>query len=145
MQWGYRFVSGVLFLASVAGMAFALYLEHGQGLNPCPLCVFQRIGLIGLGIISLIALLHNPKSNAMKRGYAFLGSLSILWSVGVAARHVWLQNLPPDRVPSCGPGLDYWLETLPMKSVQVNVPPLIGRSWGNLYRSGHWCSSVSYR
>ena len=39
-------------LASVAGMAFALYLEHGQGLNPCPLCVFQRIGLIGLGIIS---------------------------------------------------------------------------------------------
>lgn len=94
MQWGYRFVSGVLFLASIAGMAFALYLEHGQGLNPCPLCVFQRIGLIGLGIISLIALLHNPKSNAMKRGYAFLGSLSILWSVGVAARHVWLQNLP---------------------------------------------------
>lgn len=66
MQWGYRFVSGVLFLASIAGMAFALYLEHGQGLNPCPLCVFQRIGLIGLGIISLIALLHNPKSNAMK-------------------------------------------------------------------------------
>ena len=110
-----------MFLASIAGMAFALYLEHGQGLNACPLRVFQRIGLIGLGIISLIALLHNPKSNAMKRGYAFLGSLSILWSVGVAARHVWLQNLPPDQVPSCGPGLDYWLETLPMKSVLQQV------------------------
>ncbi|KGT47825.1 MULTISPECIES: disulfide bond formation protein B [Acinetobacter] len=121
MKWGFRFVSGALFVASVLGMTFALYLEHVQGLEPCPLCVFQRIGLIGLGIISLIALLHNPKSNAGKRLYAFLGSLSILWSAGVAARHVWLQSLPPDKVPSCGPGLDYWLETLPMKSVLQQV------------------------
>jgi disulfide bond formation protein DsbB len=121
MQWSYRFVSGVLFLAAVAGMAFALYLEHGVGLTPCPLCVFQRIGLIGLGIISLIAFLHNPKSNLVKRLYALLGSLSILWSVSMAARHVWLQNLPPDKVPSCGPGLEYWLDTLPLKSVLNQV------------------------
>lgn len=121
MRAGYRFVSGALFLASVVGMAFALYLEHVQGLEPCPLCVFQRIGLIGLGLISLIALLHNPKSNGGKRTYAFLGSLSILWSAGVAARHVWLQHLPPDKVPSCGPGLDYWVETLPLKSVFEQV------------------------
>lgn len=121
MQWSYRFVSGVLFLAAVAGMAFALYLEHGVGLTPCPLCVFQRIGLIGLGIISLIAFLHNPKSNLVKCLYALLGSLSILWSVSMAARHVWLQNLPPDKVPSCGPGLEYWLDTLPLKSVLNQV------------------------
>ncbi len=76
MQWSYRFVSGFLFLASVIGMAFALYLEHGpKGLNPCPLCVFQRVGLIGLGIISLIAFLHNPVSNGFKRFYALLGTL----------------------------------------------------------------------
>ena len=92
MKWGYRFVSGALFAASVMGMAFALYLEHVQGLEPCPLCIFQRIGLIGLGIISFIAFLHNPKANGMKRLYAFLGSVSILWSAGVAARHVWLQT-----------------------------------------------------
>ncbi len=91
MQWGYRFVSGMLFLAAVIGMAFALYLEHVQGLAPCPLCVFQRVGLIGLGIISLIACLHNPKSNIMKRLYALLGSLSILWSVGVMV----LASVPP--------------------------------------------------
>lgn len=121
MQWSYRFVSGFLFLASVIGMAFALYLEHVQGLEPCPLCVFQRIGLIGLGIVSLVAFLHNPISNAFKRIYALLGSISILWSAGVAARHVWLQNLPPDQVPSCGPGLDYWVETLPLKSVFEQV------------------------
>jgi protein dithiol:quinone oxidoreductase len=121
MQWNYRIVSAVLCLASVMGMAFALYLEHGQGLTPCPLCVFQRIGLIGLGLISLVALIHNPVSNAFKRFYAFLGSLSILWSAGVAARHVWLQNLPPEKVPSCGPGLEYWLDTLPMASVLQQV------------------------
>ena len=121
MKWSFRFVSGLLFLASVIGMAFALFLEHVQGLNPCPLCVFQRVGLIGLGIISLIAFVHNPSANVGKRIYALLGSLSILWSAGVAARHVWLQNLPPDQVPSCGPGLDYWLETLPMKAVFEQV------------------------
>ncbi|WP_180135459.1 disulfide bond formation protein B [Acinetobacter sp. YH12070] len=121
MKWSFRFVSGLLFLASVIGMSFALFLEHVQGLEPCPLCVFQRIGLIGLGIISLIALIHNPASNWGKRIYALLGILSILWSAGVAARHIWLQNLPPDKVPSCGPGLDYWVETLPLKSVFEQV------------------------
>ena len=121
MQWSYRFVNGFLFLASVIGMAFALYLEHGQGLKPCPLCVFQRIGLMGLGLMSLLAFLHNPISNVAKRTYVFLGTLSILWSASVAARHVWLQTLPPDQVPSCGPGLDYWLDTLPLKSVFQQV------------------------
>lgn len=117
----YRVISALLFLGSVIGMAFALYLEHVQGLEPCPLCVFQRVGLIGLGIISLIALLHNPVSNVGKRTYALLGTISILWSAGVAARHVWLQNLPPDKVPSCGPGLDYLVDVLPMKTVLQQV------------------------
>lgn len=122
MQWrNYRFISGFLFLASVIGMSFALFLEHVQGLEPCPLCIFQRIGLIALGLISLIAFLHNPKSNVLKRIYSFLGLVAISWSVGVAGRHVWLQHLPADEVPSCGPGLDYWVDTLPMKSVFENV------------------------
>ncbi len=122
MQWNqYRVVSGLLFLASIIGMAFALYLEHVQGLEPCPLCVFQRVGLIGLGIFSLIAFVHNPKGNGIRRSYAFLGTLSILWSAGVAARHIWLQNLPPEKVPSCGPGLDYLVDVLPMKTVLQQV------------------------
>lgn len=122
MQWNnYRMISALLFIGSVIGMAFALYLEHVQGLEPCPLCVFQRVGLIGLGAISLIALLHNPVSSALKRSYALLGTLSILWSTGVAARHIWLQNLPPDKVPSCGPGLEYLVDALPMKTVLAQV------------------------
>ena len=98
MRWTYRLVSALLVLTSIIGISFALYLEHVQGLEPCPLCIFQRIGLIGMGLIALVAFIHNPISNGFKRFYALLATLSIGWSVGVAARHVWLQHLPPDKV-----------------------------------------------
>ena len=74
-----------------------------------------------MGLVALIAFIHNPISNGFKRFYALLATLSIGWSVGVAARHVWLQHLPPDKVPSCGPGLDYLVEALPMKAVFQEV------------------------
>ena len=122
MQWrNYRFINGLLVLASIVGMSFALYLEHVKGLDPCPLCVFQRVGLMAMGIFALIAFLHNPASNLMKRMYALLATLSIGWSVGVAARHVWLQTLPPDQVPSCGPGLNYLIDARPLKTVLNEV------------------------
>ncbi|ENW94200.1 MULTISPECIES: disulfide bond formation protein B [Acinetobacter] len=121
MRWNYRLVSALLVLTSIIGISFALYLEHVQGLDPCPLCIFQRLGLIGMGLIALVAFIHNPVSNGFKRFYAFLATLSIGWSVGVAARHVWLQSLPPDKVPSCGPGLDYLVDALPMKTVLQEV------------------------
>ena len=94
MRWTYRLVSALLVLTSIIGISFALYLEHVQGLEPCPLCIFQRIGLIGMGLIALVAFIHNPISNGFKRFYALLATLSIGWSEGVASRHVWLQHLP---------------------------------------------------
>lgn len=122
MQWrSYRFISGLLVLASIVGMSFALYLEHVKGLDPCPLCIFQRVGLMAMGVFALIAFLHNPASNALKRIYALLATLGILWSAGVATRHVWLQTLPPDQVPSCGPGLNYLIDVLPWKKVLSEV------------------------
>lgn len=120
-QLSYRQVSFALFLAAVAGMAFALYLQHGVGLEPCPLCVFQRVGLMGMGLFALIAAIHNPQALWLRRVYAGLAGLSILWSTAVAARHVWLQHLPPEDVPACGPGLDYWLDVFPMKEVIQKV------------------------
>ncbi|MFB2538256.1 MULTISPECIES: disulfide bond formation protein B [unclassified Acinetobacter] len=113
----YRTVNLILFLGSVIGMAFAMYLQHGLGFEPCPLCVFQRIGLMGLGLFSLIALIHNPVSVIVRRVYNGLGLIAITWAAGVAAFHVWVQNAPPEDTPSCGPGLDYMLETLPYKEV----------------------------
>lgn len=120
-QISYRQVSIALFLASMTGMAFALYLQHGVGLEPCPLCIFQRVGLMGMGLFALIAAIHNPDALWLRRVYAGLASLSILWSTAVAARHVWLQHLPPEDVPACGPGLDYWLDVFPMKEVIQKV------------------------
>lgn len=117
----YRKVNVFLVLASVVGMGFALYLQHIQGLEPCPLCIFQRVGLIGLGLFSLLAVLHNPKTFLFRRGYSLLATLSIAWSVGVAGRHIWLQNLPPSEVPACGAGLDYLMETFPLMQVLTDV------------------------
>ena len=74
-----------------------------------------------MGLIALLAFIHNPISNAMKRGYALLAAVAIGWSVAVAARHVWLQHLPPDKVPSCGPGLNYLVDALPFNAVLKEV------------------------
>ncbi len=121
MQLSYRLINALLVLASLIGISFALYLEHVQGLNPCPLCIFQRVGLIFMGIFALVALIHNPKQLWLRRTYSLLSTLAVAWSVGVAARQVWLQHLPPEKVPACGPGLDYLLDALPFKAVLQEV------------------------
>ena len=102
---------GYIFGAAVciALLGFGLYLQHVEGLEPCPLCVFQRVAFIALGLVFIIAALHGPgKTGAMI--YAVFGGLFALTGAGIAARHLWLQNLPPDQVPACGPGLSYMLE-----------------------------------
>lgn len=121
MQLSYRQVNFGLFLASVIGMGFALYLQHYQHLDPCPLCIFQRVGLMIMGVFALIAALHNPKKLVPRRVYSLLATIGVLWSAAVAGRHVWLQHLPPEDVPACGPGLDYWMQTFPLQSVIQKV------------------------
>ena len=97
------------FLACAGMMSFALYAQYVLLLDPCPLCVFQRIATIMLGAVFLIAALHNPGAIG-SRVYAGLGFLTAGFGVGVASWHVYLQNLPKDKVPSCGPGFDYIME-----------------------------------
>lgn len=121
MRLSYRQVNIGLFLTSVIGMGFALYLQHYQNLEPCPLCIFQRVGLMVMGFFALIAALHNPKQLFMRRIYSLLATVGVLWSVAVASRHVWIQHLPPQDVPACGPGLDYWMQTFPLQSVIQKV------------------------
>lgn len=118
----YRNLQVFLVVMAVIGMSFALFfLQRYMGFTPCPLCIFQRIGLIVMGVFALIAALFHPKSMAV-RLVLWLGSLvGIGWSTVVAGRHVWLQHLPADQVPSCGPGLDYWLDTLPILQVFKEV------------------------
>ena len=101
------------FLACAGMMGFALYAEHILLLSPCPLCVFQRVAVISLGLIFLIAALHNPSAWG-RNVYAMLLFVAAGAGIGVASWHVWIQNLPADEVPACGPGLEYMLDAFPL-------------------------------
>lgn len=111
-----RLLNVLGFAVCAAMMGYALYVQYVMQLEPCPLCVLQRIAVIALGVIFLAAALHNPAGKA-RFVYAFLLTVATVGGIAVAGRHVWLQNLPPDRVPECGPGLDYMLETFPFADV----------------------------
>jgi disulfide bond formation protein DsbB len=107
-------------LACAGLMGYALYAQHVLDLDPCPLCVFQRVGVIALGMVFAVAAMHDPGRSG-RRVYAGLLVLAALGAAGVAGRHLWLQSLPPERVPACGPGLDYMLESLPFTEVLQTV------------------------
>ncbi len=104
-------LGGFLFCASVLGYAY--FLQFQEGLEPCPLCIFQRVAFISMGVLFLVAAIHHAGGIA-SRVYAILISIVGLAGVGVAGRHVWLQHLPPDQVPECGPGLEYMLDAFPL-------------------------------
>ena len=109
----YRLLNLAGFLACGSLLAYAYYAQFGLGLEPCPLCIFQRLAVIALGLVFLAAALHGA-TGAGRRIYGGLVFLAAGSGVGIAGRHVWLQNLPPDQVPSCGPGLDYMLDVFPL-------------------------------
>ncbi len=109
---------GVLICAGALG--FAYYAQFYLGLEPCPLCIFQRLTLLVLGMVFLLATIHNPRAWGTK-AYSVLVGLSAMFGASIAARHVWLQHLPPEAAPQCGPGLDYLLETLPLSETVREV------------------------
>ncbi len=116
----YRTLSLVGFLTCVALIATALYFQYAAGLDPCPLCIFQRIAFIALGAVFLAGFVHNPGGWGRKF-YSGLAILAGLIGAGIAARHVWLQNLPADQTPECGPGLDFMLEVMPFTKMLETV------------------------
>jgi len=112
-SWSFRtqFFAGVLVCAGL--LAYALYAQYKLFMDPCPLCIFQRVVFIVAGLVFLIGALHGPKGWGRKL-YGALVFFVAMVGVGIAGRHVWLQNLPADQVPACGPGLDYMLEAFPL-------------------------------
>ncbi len=116
----FRFWAFLGALAPTLAMAFALYLQYGRELEPCPMCIFQRVAMIGLIIVWLAALAHGP-ARWGRWVYAALGGLVAGIGAAIAARHVWLQNLPEDQVPACGPSLDYLMEVSPWQEVVATV------------------------
>ncbi|MGS2744235.1 disulfide bond formation protein B [Halomonas sp. LS-001] len=98
-------------------MAVALGLQYIAGLAPCPLCIFQRVGVIATAIVLVIAAIHNPVGRVGKALYGTLSLITVGGGVFVAGRHIWLQSLPADEVPSCGPDLSYMMDMLPLQDV----------------------------
>jgi disulfide bond formation protein DsbB len=116
MTLNFRVLSLVGFLGCVFGLAFALYLQHFKGYEPCPMCIFQRVAMLGAGIAFLLGAVHGPKAGG-RWVYAVLALLASAVGAAIAWRHVWLQGLPPDQVPACGPTLDYLMQMLPVMEV----------------------------
>ena len=134
MIWIFRSRIWFLLVATACAglLGYGLYLQHALFLDPCPLCIFQRMAFMWIGAVSLLAFIHNPTVRAywVYAGLVWLGAL-----VGslVAGRHVWLQSLPPGEVPDCGMGLNYMLDTMPFAEVLSEV----------FYGSGE-CAEISW-
>ena len=110
-----------VFLACVGLLVYAYYLQHVMFLDPCPLCIFQRVAFAWIGAWSLVAAIHNPSGARGRWFYGVMVFAGAAVGAAIAGRHVQLQNLPADQVPDCGPGLSYMMDTMPFLDVMSSV------------------------
>jgi disulfide bond formation protein DsbB len=108
------------FAACAALLGYAYYAQFVLHLEPCPLCIFQRVGVFAMGLVFLIAAAHDPVGG-LKRAYAALLALSALATAGVAVRQLYIQSLPEGSVPACGASLDFMLKVFSLSEVLVKV------------------------
>lgn len=107
----------VIALVTFGLLGVGMYLQHVVGLQPCPLCIFQRIAYVAVGVFALLAALVAPRTAARWVGVLVL--LAALTGAGIAVRHVWLQANPEGL--ACGPGLEAMLENFPLTQVLPKV------------------------
>ncbi|MCC7464251.1 MAG: disulfide bond formation protein B [Gammaproteobacteria bacterium] len=113
---GRRALNALGALGCLGLLAYAWYAQTALALDPCPLCIFQRIGVAAAGALFLLAALHHPRGWGA-RVWGALIALAALATLAVAVRHLWIQHQPPGSVPSCGATLDYMLEVFPLAHV----------------------------
>src|SRR5690554_5772587 len=107
-----RLTNLFIFLGCTAALLVALYLEYFMYMEPCPLCMTQRIFVVAVGLLALLAFAHNPKGCG-RRAYASIGAMLAVVGGYFSSRQLWLQNLPPEQVPACGPNLSFMFEAWP--------------------------------
>lgn len=101
------------FLGCVSLLCMGAYFQFVDGLEPCPLCISQRIAIFVTGLVFLAATVHNPNTFGIKI-YAVMGAITALCGGAISIRHIWLQHLPKDQVPECGPGIEYMFANFPL-------------------------------
>ncbi len=111
---------GAAALACLGLIAFALYLQYVVKEEPCPLCILQRVAVLAMGVVFAAAAIRAPRRIGLRIYAAVLVTIAAL-GAAVAGRHVWLQNLPKDRIPECGPGLEFMLQQFPLADVLALV------------------------
>ena len=120
MSTNRRLINFAGFIACVALLSYAYYTQYQLGLEPCPLCIFQRIGIASLALVFLVGGLHSPRGWGATV-YAVLVAVAALATAGVAIRHIYVQSLPPGTIPACGAPLDVLLQFTPVTDVIKKV------------------------
>jgi len=111
--WSFRAQYAAGFLVCAALYAYALFVQLQLGIEPCPLCIFQRIVFIFMALFFLAGAIHNPRA-AGRRVYGILLLLAACIGIGIAARHIWVQHQPPDPLAGCAPGWNYMVQNFPL-------------------------------
>lgn len=106
---------GLVSLLAFALLAVAFYMEYQMGLEPCPLCMLQRIVFLCVGLVSLTSALTN--SQAARRFLSWIVVALSLIGGALAIRHLYLQQLPEDQLPACLPGLSYMFDVFPWQDI----------------------------
>jgi len=107
-------------LVTAGLMAYAFYAEHVLGLEPCPLCMFQRVAMALVGSICLLAAIHGARGVGI-RVYATLAFIAAALGAAISGRHVWLQSLPKDQLPSCAPPMDFMWDNMPFGAMLKTI------------------------
>lgn len=118
-RWSFRaqFLLGFVVCAGLIAFAYHTQYRGVNPLDPCPLCIFQRIAFAALALVFLLGGLHAPDGRGGRRVYGVLGLIAAGIGIAIAGRHVWLTHLPADQVPSCGPPLNFMMEASPLTDV----------------------------
>ena len=114
--FGTRWIYAAIALGCGTLLAMGYYLQFAQHIEPCPMCIFQRLCYFAVVAVAIVGALHDPK-RAWQLLYCGLIALAALIGAGIAGRQTWLQLLPADQVPECGPGLNFMLEMYPIAEV----------------------------
>ncbi len=102
------------FLAPFGLIAFGLFIQVRHNLEPCPLCISQRIAFMAVGLTFLAAMIHNP-AGIWRRIHGALQTLAAAAGAGIAMRHIWIQSHADEVMAECGAGFDYIFQRFPFR------------------------------